>query len=599
NAYCHPILATVTRPPSPEQTDEALGSFSVNEDGDAVYFGPIAGSETASASDCADLEQRPSFTAITKLFPFSTDRISWDADQALERLFAHLPLEVRAWSLCEIYFRNGCWTGMPIMQSEAVELLNLIYHLNTGGQPQSATPQQVAVLYLIFALGSLVDLDLPAYNADADLYFDFACAAMAVKPLFENPTVVTVQALTLIASYYAHGGRRFSMDGAWNSISLASSISQRFEPTTQISQPPSGMCCNKFTTAMLRQKQSLFWETYSIETIYGISVGRPTGTFLSNISCPYPPDETETEPFVEIFPGYRQARLGYTKEVTGPIMEAFLTAAQPTYEEVLAMDQRIRKFMHSYPLESFPTVENEPPLAFIQRHLIPLFCKIMLMVIHSPSFVEAIRDESVNPLSSSYAASYLAAYRNASEIIKANIRNFTAHPMLFTRCPETVFNAAIIVGTVATRYPNSKTAPHAIVELFTAVDLIEKGAVSSGRARSGLAILRRLRDKAIGVYSHAAIPSPPVQWPNELELDEAQPQLEFDPSIIRYFDSATPFVNVVPLPEPRGVPSFEDAGLFFMHPPANSNPTAFLASNLQHAPTVAQEMQWADFLQRA
>jgi hypothetical protein len=94
-------------------------------------------------------------------------------------------------------------------------------------------------------------------------------------------------------------------------------------------------------------------------------------------------------------------------------------------------------------------------------------------------------------------------------------------------------------------------------------------------------------------------PSPPVQWPNELELDEAQPQLEFDPSIIRYFDSATPFVNVVPLPEPRGVPSFEDAGLFFMHPPANSNPTAFLASDLQHAPTVAQEMQWADFLQRA
>lgn len=29
-------------------------------------------------------------------------------------------------------------------------------------------------------------------------------------------------------------------------------------------------------------------------------------------------------------------------------------------------------------------------------------------------------------------------------------------------------------------------APHAIVELLSAVDLIEKGAVSSGRARSGL-----------------------------------------------------------------------------------------------------------------
>jgi hypothetical protein len=72
---------------------------------------------------------------------------------------------------------------------------------------------------------------------------------------------------------------------------------------------------------MLRRPgQALFWETYSIETIYvrtwivdiagadrsfqGLSVGRPTGTFLSNISCPFPPEEDDdTQPFVHIFPG--------------------------------------------------------------------------------------------------------------------------------------------------------------------------------------------------------------------------------------------------------------------------------------------------------
>lgn len=57
-------------------------------------------------------------------------------------------------------------------------------------------------------------------------------------------------------------------------------------------------------------------------------------------------------------------------------MEVFLKTTKPSYETVLDMDQRVRKFMLSSPFETFPTVENEPPFAFIQRHLIPLFSRI-------------------------------------------------------------------------------------------------------------------------------------------------------------------------------------------------------------------------------
>jgi hypothetical protein len=190
-------------------------------------------SQIEGAMDGAGPEERLSFTAITESFPFSTaQKSSWDADEAREHLFAQIPSEIRAWGLCETYYRNGCWTGMPVTQSETVELLNLIYYpVYDGGSEDKkqpwATTQQMAVLYLIFALGSLVDLDLPPYNYDADHYFDLACAAMSIKSLFETPAVVTVQALTLLASYYAHGGQRFSMDAAYSCISLASSISQR------------------------------------------------------------------------------------------------------------------------------------------------------------------------------------------------------------------------------------------------------------------------------------------------------------------------------------------------------------------------------------
>jgi hypothetical protein len=186
----------------------------------SLNFRQIEGASIAGLHDRA---------AITESFPFSSDQTPWDVDLALHQLFAHLPLEERAWRLCEAYYRNGCWTGMPIMQSETVELLSLVYH-NIGGEEQrqpSMITQRMAVLYLIFALGSLVDLDLPPYNSDADHYFDLACAAMSIKPLFEDPTVVAVQALTLLACYYGHGGPNFTVEGAWSTISLASSLSQR------------------------------------------------------------------------------------------------------------------------------------------------------------------------------------------------------------------------------------------------------------------------------------------------------------------------------------------------------------------------------------
>jgi hypothetical protein len=44
----HPLLGTTPRVPAPSvpaQNAEILGSFSVNEAGDALYFGPTAGTE--------------------------------------------------------------------------------------------------------------------------------------------------------------------------------------------------------------------------------------------------------------------------------------------------------------------------------------------------------------------------------------------------------------------------------------------------------------------------------------------------------------------------------------------------------------------------
>ncbi|KAJ7107907.1 hypothetical protein C8R44DRAFT_885298 [Mycena epipterygia] len=519
-ASSHPLLASAPRAPAPwlpAQNVDDPGSFTVKEAGDAMYLGRTAGPEellsSSGASGSNGYEwKRFSFTAVTDSFLFSSEQPpSWDADCALEQLLTHLPFKEKAWSLCETYYRNSCWTGMPIMQEEAVELLTQVYQpFHTEEHYSAVTTQKIAVLYLILALGSLVDLDLPPDSDEADRYFGLGSAAMSVRSVFEKPTVVAVQALVLIAIYYAHGGRRFSLDGTWAMISMASCIAR----TLGMHRESFGA---KLPSKACNRCRVLFWETYSIETIYGCALGRPTGTFLSDITCPFPPDEdAEAQSFVKLYPGYRAACWEFTKQVTALIMERCLTTAKPNYDTVLDLDQKIRRYVLDSPFERFPTPENSPS-SFIQRHLIPQFTKtgenhhsalwntgwMTLTGLHNPSFFEAMRDNPANPLSSAYAASFLAAYRCASEVIRADIENFARYPRLFNRwwsIWKGLFNAALIVGTIATRYPKLKMTPHAIDDLLAAVDLIEKGAVSSGRARSGLAILERLRAMATAAH---------------------------------------------------------------------------------------------------
>lgn len=156
------------------------------------------------------------------------DTIAWDPDHAVVELLAHLPAKSRAWALVDLYFENGCWSGTPIMRDELLELLYLVYGTSANGSsaalPRTYSVHQLAVIYGVFALGALVDLSLPPYNAESGHYFDFCRAALSVLSVFENPSMSTVQALVLVSVFYSHGGPRFSMAGAWSVISLASNL---------------------------------------------------------------------------------------------------------------------------------------------------------------------------------------------------------------------------------------------------------------------------------------------------------------------------------------------------------------------------------------
>ncbi|KAJ6573398.1 hypothetical protein DFH09DRAFT_1457350 [Mycena vulgaris] len=513
--YCPHLGISPTGPLSADELADSLGTLTVNNTDDTQYFGRTAGTEVwplfHAGFDSFRLDQAllsieaddpvielsaSTFTAVTDSFSLRLGRtVAWNAEQALTQLFVRLPSKLRASQLCEAYFENGCWSGTPIMRDELVELLAQVYSSFSAPDP-ACSVHQVAVLYGVFALGALVDLTLPRYNVESEYYFDLCRAALSVRSVFDDPTMATIQALVLVSVFYAHGGPKFSMESAWSLISVASHICQNMGLHAGRLQPG-------LTPKQIHRQRALFWETYSIETLQSLAVGRPTGTFLANISCPFPTKQIDDTGSIQ--DGYYRRRWQFVKEIAGPVMEMYLTADPPAYDVVVDLDQRIRKFVQSTtctPLRSSDALNS--PATYIQRTGLHQSCTIMLLYIHNNGFVHAIRENPAGPYFTPRAISYLAASRCASEIIHAGIENFARHAELFSRwwpVWKSLFNAAIIAGAVAAKCPQNKFAPGALLQLFVAVDLFERGAASSFRARNALPVLRVLRAKAIAAYT--------------------------------------------------------------------------------------------------
>ncbi|KAJ7239566.1 hypothetical protein B0H12DRAFT_1135940 [Mycena haematopus] len=500
-----PLLG-ISKDPSIDQLADSLGSLSCTETGNFQYYGPTAGTEallSIEVLDELDADKVPlTFVAMTASFGVGfRGTPAWDPDHALVQLLACLPAQSRASELVDIYFENGCWSGTPIMCDELLELLSLVYEdIGTAEDgpafPPRCSVHQIAVIYGAFALGALVDLALPSYNAESEHYFDLCRAALSVVSVFDYPSVAAIQALVLVSIFFSHGGPRFSMDGAWTVISLASNLCQSMG--LHSGRVPSGMAPKQ-----VRRRRALFWETYAIETLQSLVLGRPTGTCLASISCPFPDNDGQQ---MDVVPRFYLRRWQFIKEVAAPVLETHLTAQAPNYDVIVQLDQRIRKFMHSALRPDDPQFGDDQgsPAAYMRRQAIPQTCRIMLMSIHNHAFVRAMRENPNDPYYTVHASSFLAALRCASEMIRAHIDNFRRHAQLFERWWPTwegLFNAAMVVGAIAAKCPQISYGPQALLELFVAIEMFERGASTCYRARAGLTILHKLRAKAISAYA--------------------------------------------------------------------------------------------------
>ncbi|KAF8624946.1 hypothetical protein AX17_006972 [Amanita inopinata Kibby_2008] len=517
-----------------QQSIDAIGTLTLNESGDVKYFGQSAGSETLMAgeeftcsSEDEDLrEPLPTeLDNLSNLFPFT--RKNQPKGHALEALERYLPPHERAWTLGQSYIDHGALFFRPIKREELVNsLLPNVYNaasqrvqtrinnLGGGRSPKSESGESgcgigaasldeengcchaLATLFFVFALGALLDLKLGPFNAEAERYYDLGRAALSLRMAYDSPSIDTVQAIGLMATYHTLAARKYSRDSAWCLMSFAAKLAQSIGLHRDSSRWSLG-------PVMVEKRRNLFWEIFAADVSHSLALGRPPAIHLSFVDCEFPADEEATlNNDGQIENGFWRIKHQFARDVFMAIAETTLTAKPASYAAVLNLDRKVREVLIPQSLMNTPvegSAEYRSSSSSLRAFYATQHRTVPMLYLHRSFFAQAMLDHPTNPLLSPFSPSFLTAYRSASMIIQSTKEQFERSAEIGMRIWFLLyhtFSAAIIVGTIVTRSPNSSFAPRALYELEVAIGIFEQTAKQSPRARIALNVLSKLKEKA-------------------------------------------------------------------------------------------------------
>ncbi|KXN81523.1 hypothetical protein AN958_04460 [Leucoagaricus sp. SymC.cos] len=488
---------------------DAFGSLQINMSGKSRYYGHIANSwyflqnEEEEAESEHDDETLVNLQAIlpaeilkrASMFPIST--LAQGDNNSLQSLLWYLPSPGTAYELRTIYYTHAAWMYNPIsMDTFDTQVHSTFYHSGTNQlADESALPHKLSLLFMVLAIGSLMNTSLPAYNLEAEKYHQLARAALFHTSIFDTPTLHAVQALYLMTFYLFLADRHGTASGArWAIMGIAVKVGQSIGLHRD-----SGRW--KVDPAETQRRRELFWELFTYDSWQCLTFGRPPSFALPHIDCkqPHLGDPSDEQAF-------HAWKHRFTSECMNLLHDQAFGAKMPTYATVLQLDRKMRAFPVPPILqvagfgssETRPGAYPETVMLTLQRHIVLAIREMNLLYLHRSFFARAISDHPKDPLGSPYGTSVIAAYRSAGSLV-ALMRNLYSQLkvpsermwFLWTH----MFSCAIILGSIVTRCPSMSIAPSSLVQLDSACELFSKAAPGF-RATKVLKIMLQLQQRA-------------------------------------------------------------------------------------------------------
>ncbi|KAJ7576797.1 hypothetical protein C8J56DRAFT_971614 [Mycena floridula] len=570
--------------PNPDVVD-AFGSLSLSLSGRAKYYGQIANSWacTNEVGDDETVDDRvinlqsilpAKILARAAAFPISpVTQPALDSDPVnLQSLYWYLPPADKAAELRSIYYQKAAWMYNPISQeSFDYEVFSQFYDPNAA--PPVDDPllsHRLSLMFMVLAIGTLMDTEQPAYSLEAEKYNQLARAALFQSAFFDYPTVNAVQALFLMTFYLFFADRHGSGSGTrWALMGIAVKVAQNRDSGRWKDVDP----------IETQRRRELFWELFTYDSWQCFTTGRPPSFSLPHVDCKMPHGNEASDE--QSFHAWKHR---FASECMNLLHDQAFSAKTPTYATVLQLDRKLRAFPVPPVLQVAGFGSSEPRaggfpetiMLTLQRHIVLAIREMNLLYLHRSFFARAISDHPKDPLGSPYGTSVIAAYRSAGSLVALmrNLHTQLKEPseriwFLWTH----MFSCSIVLGSIVTRCPSMSLAPSALVQLDSACELFEHAAPGF-KADKVLNIMQKLQAKAhmslnefrkgrSPTLSRHGEPSSPVDENDELSMLGGKTRLvKKEPTspllINRSPNSRNP---VVPLPLPSSAGAQVDANV--------------------------------------
>ncbi|KIM31055.1 hypothetical protein M408DRAFT_21842, partial [Serendipita vermifera MAFF 305830] len=402
---------------------------------------------------------------LSRQFPFKAVH---DAEHIVrQQLRTRLPDKKVAYEACYTYFSRLSWSTDPIVWDDFLEdVFNPIYE-----DDSSPTDEQVALLYIVLAISSLLNPLLPPFNAEAIRYYHLSRVSLTLgEDLFQSKSLLTIQYLQLLAFYNLIAHDPSGADKSWVTVSLAVRLAQMaglHRDSKQWDAYPK----------LAEKRRRLWWDLVTIETASAFGLGRPRAITAKFFDTKLPhDDEDEGKP-----PTFNRTKYKWIANGIGSMLDDAFGAQAPSYAVTLNLDKTLR----SWPLDSVPSTDDiskRGPLDLTKRFMVVLvrsfvttgLREIALLYLHRRYFVEALVRRPKEPLRSKYSLSVLAVHRSAVLLLQGIQR---LDGVLGKILPRIFFmwlhglSAYICLCAIVIKSPGCSLAPSCLVEIDNTKEL--------------------------------------------------------------------------------------------------------------------------------
>ncbi|KAK0209958.1 fungal-specific transcription factor domain-containing protein [Desarmillaria ectypa] len=548
---CADVPLDVSDMASMTEVPDMHGTLAVSDNGVSRFFGLTGGLESYFlASSCTSPESEVhspdsrlgslsptstvspanDLTVLSQGFPFPPIRNSDDMQDVIRD---HLPVWDQALMLTNVYFGQFSWIFHGVSREQVDEMLPVIYRKQSSSSSDEdyTGPHDVALLFVVLAIGSLVDGERGAEQAAR--FHQVSKAAICLQSVLEKPSIVTVQCLHLMSIYNAMNGgdaaNGTTMETTWSLTHLAVHLAH----TVNRDSERWGL-----SNKMIQRRRNLFVDLYVADAWQSLHTGRPPSFSMAYSDCHFPEYDSSHGSANDLQFCIFQFR--FASECVSFVLSHTLTAEAPTYATILELDRKVR----DYPLPESLYPQGDTPTSwqrFILDHIresgmsdfLVVFAEAnfwhaVLMYVHRSYFAQALIEKPDNPLKSNYATSVLVTMRSSATILRCvrdQFNQWNGACGRYWTMWTFAFSAAVVFGTVVTGAPRSPLAGSAMSELNRACILFSKAAVHSSYAKKALPILTKLSEKAHHALAAAQNDATPISsgdregslWPIKAE----------------------------------------------------------------------------------